>query len=241
MTRNEIEKASLMLRERLNIQGPVSKDLLTDVLESRYDAYIFYYPLGKEKISGFAVKKKEIKFILINSSLVLGRQNFTLAHELGHFELHGNSATHDVDIRNKSNEREADVFAASFLMPENDCRSNFEKVAVFTNYDILRFSQYFRVSFESAKNRVFGNRLKCDETKSVHGIINNARAIFPGQNFDEELYKNTNQIRYPMMKFTDKLKRAYTGADISYGKLVEICKERDLDTLKLLELWGAGN
>lgn len=57
-----------------------------------------------------------------NSIVQLGRRNFTIAHELGHFLLGHSipSGTEQESIeRTASQEREADVFAAELLMPED--------------------------------------------------------------------------------------------------------------------------
>jgi len=241
MINSDISSAASNLREKLNLMGPASKHILVDILESLYQAYIFYYPLGQDKIAGFAAKKKGIKFIMLNSSQALGRQNFTLAHELGHFELHQGRDSWDISEKNKAREREADHFAACFLMPEKECRDVFGDTKIFTDFDILRFSQYYRVSFEAARNRIgtlFKNRLKSDKNESVHAIVKKAHAIFPDQNFDESLYEPSGEVREPVLKFTHMMKQAYTEADISYGKLIEFCQKRKMNPLELIELWG---
>ncbi|MBF0141775.1 MAG: ImmA/IrrE family metallo-endopeptidase [Magnetococcales bacterium] len=72
--------------------------------------------------------------IFYNSGITSeGRIRFTLAHELGHYLLHRNSATEGIivcdkksvtfsDPEHKNKEREADQFATNLLMPLDDFR-----------------------------------------------------------------------------------------------------------------------
>jgi hypothetical protein len=56
-----------------------------------------------------------------NAIVQLGRLNFTIAHELGHYVLgHGipDGTEHESAVRTAQQEREADVFVAELLMPE---------------------------------------------------------------------------------------------------------------------------
>ena len=72
---------------------------------------------------------------LVNSAIPADRLRFTLAHELGHIFMH-RVLTDDM-------EKEADKFAAEFLMPEKDIRSDL------TNLTLPRLAtlkQYWRVS-----------------------------------------------------------------------------------------------
>lgn len=76
-----------------------------------------------EKFSGVSFMANDNKFMLINSEHPLGRQNFTVCHEIYHlcvqrdFTLHS-CITEGFDRRNKS-EYNADLFAAYLLMPES--------------------------------------------------------------------------------------------------------------------------
>lgn len=72
--------------------------------------------------------------VAVSSRFAGDVQRFTLAHELGHFVLHADTGLHRdraIDSsgrRRRSNpqEREADHFAAAFLMPEKLVRQEFE-------------------------------------------------------------------------------------------------------------------
>ena len=118
---------------------------------------IVYYPLGN-KISGMCVKGAEGRCtIALNSSMTLGRQRFTLAHEFFHMFYDTNMKT----ICAKSIgtgceiEKMADAFAAYFLMPRAtlaDKAANLisKHESTINLQDIIRIEQYFGVSHQTA-------------------------------------------------------------------------------------------
>lgn len=79
---------------------------------------------GEDVLGASFVSQREI---LVSESLLNneGRFRFTIAHELGHFILHANLNVHFRDTHAEPNqkpeaiEREADRFAAAFLMPRD--------------------------------------------------------------------------------------------------------------------------
>jgi Zn-dependent peptidase ImmA (M78 family) len=85
--------------------------------------------------SGLLIRKDGAALIGINSTENPRRQRFTIAHEIGHFFLHPNADVL-VDYRSNSKgtrrtpkEKEADIFAASLLMPRQELVKDFMKVA----------------------------------------------------------------------------------------------------------------
>jgi len=98
--------------------------------------------------------------ITINSGIkYIGRRRFTLAHELGHFELHHKKESHLEDnsltldyFKEGNHEYEANQFATELLMPTNS-------FVTFTNNkkfspDLLReIAEYFQTSITSATFR----------------------------------------------------------------------------------------
>lgn len=83
---------------------------------------------------GFGVGKKELddgvlgelfpksRVILVNSSNSFVRQRFTIAHELGHLQLHTVKMDREIIVSSEKNagrlETEANAFAAALLMPK---------------------------------------------------------------------------------------------------------------------------
>ncbi|CAM2878816.1 protein of unknown function [Flavobacterium succinicans] len=80
-----------------------------------------YKPL-ESAFSGMALKTNDSLFMLINSALPVGRQNFTIGHELYHLFIQDhfnfqmcNAGQFDKRDREEYN---ADIFSSYFLMPE---------------------------------------------------------------------------------------------------------------------------
>lgn len=83
------------------------------------------YPLGSS-ISGMCVKHEEFSLIAYNSAQTLGRQRFTLAHELYHLFFDATAAATVCPKSTKRyNETEwaADAFASHFLLPYHALRN----------------------------------------------------------------------------------------------------------------------
>jgi hypothetical protein len=95
------------------------------ISDPSYEVIYHEQPLDSESILGFSVQNG----IFVNSNIKsIGRKNFTAAHELGHLVLHiqrnikETFQCHEQDIFNPLKntnqiELEADLFAASLLMP----------------------------------------------------------------------------------------------------------------------------
>ncbi|GAA4493298.1 ImmA/IrrE family metallo-endopeptidase [Hymenobacter ginsengisoli] len=83
-----------------------------------------FKPLGSEgALSGMALKQDGERFMLVNSSVARGRQNFTIAHELYHLFVQADfhvryCHTARFNGQNDPEERNADYFAACLLMPK---------------------------------------------------------------------------------------------------------------------------
>ncbi len=83
------------------------------------------YPLG-ESISGMCIKHEDFSLIAFNSAQTLGRQRFTLAHELYHL-FFDDAATAVIcpksTKRYSETEWTADAFASYFLLPYHALRN----------------------------------------------------------------------------------------------------------------------
>jgi Zn-dependent peptidase ImmA (M78 family) len=76
-----------------------------------------------EGFSGMAVRNEKGAFILINSNQAIGRQNFTIGHELYHLFVQSDFTPHTCVIGHfdpaHKEEMRADLFSAELLMPED--------------------------------------------------------------------------------------------------------------------------
>ena len=176
-----IDYAKLMaqasvLRKRLGEDDSSPIDIFSLVQELE-GLTLVYYPMG-EKLSGMCIKgQKGNNLIAINSAMTIGRQRFSMAHELYHLffdncmmSVCGKRLNYGKEV-----EQSADMFASYFLMPEaaliafagriienrhsddDTGRSNSTKSAVETQLtldDVIRIEQYFGISHQAAVYRL---------------------------------------------------------------------------------------
>lgn len=111
--------------------------------------------ISKEDVS--AIFQKKESRIIIQRSDVATRQNFSMAHEIGHFVLHKDKdedvfyrdeAT-NLDQEKEGEEQEANVFAAALLMPEFFVRrlwAQFPDVLIIADaFKVSQVAAYFRL------------------------------------------------------------------------------------------------
>ncbi|MCL1874004.1 MAG: ImmA/IrrE family metallo-endopeptidase [Clostridiales bacterium] len=119
------------------------------------------YPIGSDALLGFSLVKDSDRIVFSNSSSILSREIFTIAHEIGHQRLHlsesGKTLIKDEDFseRNES-EVEANYFAACLLMPSDRVKKfiRFEignkKTTPWDGLDIARIQTAFSISYDMA-------------------------------------------------------------------------------------------
>jgi len=90
-------------------------------LLKRLDLITAFKPLSDD-FSGLSIKSGENRFMLVNCKHSVGRQNFTIGHELYHLYYDKEFETHKCQTgqfpRKNSNEKMADIFASHLLLPE---------------------------------------------------------------------------------------------------------------------------
>jgi Zn-dependent peptidase ImmA (M78 family) len=160
--RKEIERNAAEFRGLLGINS-VGISNIFDVCNTKY--LLIRYPLGKDGVLGAAIYKDGDYIVFSNSSQVLSREVFTVAHELGHIILRhigiDNQLMQDISENNAGNEEtEADYFAACFLMPKDkveefiDFQFQNHGDSEWTLLDVAAVMSTFNVSFETALNRL---------------------------------------------------------------------------------------
>ncbi len=137
------------------------------------------YPLGEDADLGFSMKKDSDMVIFTNTCSRLAREIFTLAHEIGHIQLHMEDTHSFIDdaitISGRSadeNEQEANYFAVCLLMPADEVEKFLDLEIMdfvhnkLTAMDIARMMSEFNVSFETVLNRL-ENLEKIDHAQRV--------------------------------------------------------------------------
>lgn len=171
-----IEKLANTIRDECNIAGYGIQNIFE--VAGKIGYRVIRYPIGKDDLLGFALIKDSERVIFSNSSLILSREIFSIAHEIGHQKLHLSEQGLQIikddnfDDRNEL-EIEANYFAASLLMPT-------EKVQQFirleledkpankwSGLDIAKIQTEFNVSYDMALIRLKNLGVLNDAINSV--------------------------------------------------------------------------
>ena len=158
--RTKIEKFTQFIRERLNLSSPLKMVDVVKVLG------ISCNPVENVDYDARLSGNKEIGYcISYDKNQIFVRQQFSIAHELGHLLLHkiNNDNAQDTYYRKQGNtsqiEWEANEFAAAFLMPREEfvdfCINNAD---VSGRINLKDVAKNFGVSRQAA--RVRGSVLK---------------------------------------------------------------------------------
>jgi len=154
-----LEKQLIKFREMVGLSArePVSIKSLLFKLE----ILTIFKPLSDD-FSGMALKISDKKFILVNSNHNIGRQNFTIGHELYHlfiqedFKPH-KCKTNSFDSTDKE-EQKANKFSANLLMPEDGLLERIPEPELGKNKikigTVLKLEQIFGVSHSALLYRL---------------------------------------------------------------------------------------
>lgn len=121
MSKMSLDKAEILasqLRSQLRISStePVNVKIIVRML----GILAVYRPLS-DTLYGSSMKSADGKwrFVLVNSNSMIGRQNFTIAHELYHLYFDEDPQPHFCRKGQLDDaERSANIFAGAFLMPK---------------------------------------------------------------------------------------------------------------------------
>lgn len=188
----------------LNTKAQSLRKELGEDLESSLDIFslahtipkltLVYYPMG-ERISGMCIKNDGYPVIAINSAMSVGRQRFSLAHELYH--LYFDNSAHAIVCAKRIGsgneiEKSADQFASFFLIPPVALETlirrfqsdSIERLGI---REIVKLEQYFGVSRQALLYRLVADqKLTLDDAEKFReGVISSAINL----GYDDVLYK----------------------------------------------------
>ncbi|NOW02443.1 ImmA/IrrE family metallo-endopeptidase [Clostridium beijerinckii] len=159
----DLEKFVDIFKEEFNI-GNKEEDYpldLFNILEETSGFYILRFPNDFE-VSGLTIIKNSIKedekyiCIYVNTNEPLGRQLFTLSHELYHvlFERSNELASYYKERMKNPIEKRAEEFASRLIIPRDLLASritelNKSKARSLNMMDIVKLQKQFNVSFQS--------------------------------------------------------------------------------------------
>lgn len=120
--RHEIEKLADSLREKCSVIDYGFQNIFESAEKAGF--VVIRYPVGLESFLGFAMIKDGDRIVFSNSSQILSREIFSIAHEIGHHCLHlastGKILIKDDNFQNSDEqETEANYFAGCLLVPQD--------------------------------------------------------------------------------------------------------------------------
>ncbi|MFW5972339.1 MAG: ImmA/IrrE family metallo-endopeptidase [Bacillota bacterium] len=159
----EIEKLADYVRDECKVTDYGIQNIFDAADKLKYR--VIRLPIGEDLFLGFSLIKESERIIFSNSSLILSREIFTVAHEIGHHKLHlseqGVTMIKDNDFNNNDGkEIEANYFAACLLMPKEKVEKfiRFElddkEIYRWNGLDIARIQTTFYVSYDMVLNRL---------------------------------------------------------------------------------------
>lgn|SRR5574344_1382037 len=155
-----IENEAESLRDTFNLSNRLPVDIQGLLLQQ--SILSVFTPLS-DGFSGMCLKYKAgTNFILVNSNMSLGRQRFTISHELYHlFVQNANEfKVHSCNINNPDSpiERHANNFASLFLLPYSGVSEMMRKMKCskvnINPAHIIEMCEYFGVSYKAMLIRV---------------------------------------------------------------------------------------
>jgi Zn-dependent peptidase ImmA (M78 family) len=196
---------------------------------------LVFYPMG-EKLSGMCIKGSEARCtIALNSSMTLGRQRFTLAHELYHL-FYDNSMTAICTQsigKGQETEKIADLFARYFLMPRAALPQAKERLDL---RDVISFEQYFGINHKSAvfMLKQYGYVYEEDESGLKTSIPKQAKNM--GYSLDLYCPLSKEKQLYTYGHYIDLANQLFVKEIISNGKYEELL----LDAFREDMAYGTG-
>ncbi len=182
---------------------------------------------------------------------------FTAAHELGHLVLH--LADYDVGDTDEpeEHERQANAFAAAFLMPEPAFREAWDATYGRSLVDrVLQVKRAFRVSYRTVLHRLSGSGLvqgniwarfqqdyqqrhgrtllRADEPEAL--ARDAFRAGFP-EHLAATEPEHLSRVDFPGDRLARLVRRAVEGGQISLGRAAEILRISLRDMRELSSSW----
>lgn len=201
------------------------------VLHDCLDLHIAFKPL-ESAVSGIFLRVGKVQMIVINTTKSLGHQRFTAAHELFHLQYDVGLSrrvciTGKFEGNKQVGEREADHFAANFLLPAEALMERLYKrrhgnEGPLSLEDVIDLGQYFYVSHQAMLIRLnmLGLLSNTQAEKLKGNVMSTARLL----GFGLELYKPTNEDRL-LSSYAEKAKLALDRGLITEGKYEQLLLE----------------
>jgi Zn-dependent peptidase ImmA (M78 family) len=162
------------------------------------------FQIMSNMLSGMALKVIEngeiYRFMLINSNQSIGRQNFTICHELYHLYIQENfssqyCSTANFDEKKDPEEYKADIFAAILLIPSAGVRLLIPKTEQDLNQislaTIIKIEQYYQCSRQALLFRL--KKLGYITAEKIERYKNKVKEGAYQHGYDTKLYEKDRE------------------------------------------------
>ncbi|WP_195469557.1 ImmA/IrrE family metallo-endopeptidase [Clostridium sp. D43t1_170807_H7] len=229
--KRDIEKKAIEIRQENNVQTYGIKDIFS--LIEQKEIHHIRYPFGKDVLLGFSTVYEGKRVIVSNSSEILSREIFTIAHELGHIVFDFEDLNQELKIQLDLDEVKEDIceerafyFANCFLMPENKLEEYIKyelkkEKEELNALDIVRIQIEFNVSYNAAVKRL--RDIYFISEAHMYNLFNEknimkSNALFKMLNADEKLLRASEVISVPA-KYLEYVTSNYNNDYIPYSSL----------------------
>ena len=205
------------------------KDLNGDSSPDREFSNLKDSDLNEDSSTGSDFESKIFSDMLIgiNSNMSIGRQNFTLAHELYHLlyeENKNNFVICDYSSESES-EIEANIFASYLLIPYEGLKRYAKNMNIskWSLDDVIAAEQYYQISHMALLFRlVEQNFITEEESLEFQNVKISHEARIRG--FNDDLYYPSPEDRkyFSLGNYVKSVGKAYSSNKISVGKKDEL-------------------
>ena len=227
---NIIENQVSKYRQSIGVSDTEAVNLNSLLL--KYNVLTIYRPLS-ESFCGMSLRSGDKRFMLINSNNSIGRQHFTIAHELYHLFIEKKPQPHICWLNGTKDDSEkyADCFAQIFLMPSNGVRQLIpdEELldGIISVATVLKIEHYFSVSHRAAVNRLSDLKLISKDQRNFLlslPVKKTAREF----GYNTSLYDSSNE-GLVIGDFGEKAKNLFDAEKISEGHYIELMNKIGID------------
>lgn len=243
MDKIDLSNKAYRVRKYLGADGQSPVDIFK-LVQGIEDLTLVFYPLGKN-ISGVCYKGASSRVIAVNSHMSLGRQRFSLAHELYHlyFDEAKESQVSRMAIGvGDAIERCADQFASYLLMPSAALSESLDGIKTdrLGVKDVIRLEQYYGLSHKAMLYRLVSDGvLEVEEARAMEaGVMDLAARL----GYDTSLYRPAPEGKERMVlgRYLALSEKLLEEECISQGKYEELLLDAFRDDIVFGDLGEEG-
>ncbi len=190
-----------------------------------------------ENISGISLKVNNDRFILINSLKPLGRQHFTICHELYHLyfekEFESNVCLAEAKGKRSNTEIRADLFASYLLLPEDGIYDLIPKeergVNKITLMTLIKIEQYYSCSRGALLTAI--KRMKLINSTYYERFIKDVISDVRWLGYNTSLYEKGNKGKI-IGDYGEKARRLYESGKISEQNYITMMLDAGIEVEK---------